>query len=86
MPENIEYNWKVSRPYGMLNHSSSGVQSQGTVFTPHGIVLVASDRAVGVTNLTVVHDGRARQRIIDKGYSERYLVTLAARFAAEVSE
>jgi len=54
----------------------------GIIRTPRGHVIVQSEP--GYTLFTVAIDGRGYRRQIDKGFSRRYLVTLAKRFVEEL--
>lgn len=55
---------------------------EGHVFTPGGIVAAFSQH--DATSLHFVHGGRIYNRIYNRGFTERGLVTLAKRFAADV--
>jgi hypothetical protein len=57
---------------------------EGCVLTPQGIVQVYSQE--GYTRMWFVYGGRTYGRHFNKGYSERYLATLAHRFAKEITQ
>lgn len=82
-------NYSQSRPQGSIVERSTerGWESDGLVFTNHGVVQVISDtyRKNGDTTLRFVHNGRHYIRFIDRYYTPRGLVTLAARFAKEIA-
>jgi len=82
---------KVYRPWAYLNHEGGpdNPYTVGIVYTTLGIVDVYSQPDVhgsGYTRLAFVCEGYSHQRNIDAFYSDRYLVTLASRFAREVVE
>jgi len=63
----------------------------GLVRTRNGIVEVYAHqstpfRASGYTRLWFIHAGRMHCRCYDAHYSRRYLVTLAKRFARDVTD
>ncbi len=53
----------------------------GTVITPHGIVLVYCDDDNNSTSFKIVKNGLLHTEIHNKTYSNRYLITLAKYFA-----
>jgi hypothetical protein len=58
----------------------------GSVVTKHGIVEVYSQKGAPYTYIQVVIGGRLYERTINKEYTERGLVTVAARFAAALKD
>ena len=81
----------IKRPNGWMlrekRSDASGNRYQtGYVVTPHGYVHLSAARLQDRkwTNLDFVHNGREWSRYYDNYYQPRYVVTLCARFAAEV--
>jgi hypothetical protein len=77
-----------SRPYSLLTVHKDNGYIEGCVATRWGFVKVYSQGYAGdakpvVTSLCIILNGLDYYRNIDAAYSERYLVTLAARFAEE---
>jgi len=66
---------------------AQGWVSEGIVLTPHGIVDTSSNTYVdnGHTTLHFMHAGRLHVRSFKRYYRPAYLVTLADRFAKEIS-
>ena len=75
---------KITRSWNRLRHEEGEIR--GGVMTPDGFVLVAAFdwRGRGHVLLEVGIRGRAYRQLIEGEYSQRYLVTLANRFAAAV--
>lgn len=68
--------------------SGSGYTHYGFAATPDGFVHVQSmewETGQAFTRLIFIHRGRQFERDYDEAYQPRYLVTLAKRFAAEVT-
>lgn len=64
-----------------------GWRSIGHVLTPNGIVNVNSNtyHKNGFTSIHLMHKGKCYLRSFERYYTPRGLVTLAARFAAEIA-
>jgi hypothetical protein len=78
---------RLDRPVGRMNKCDGYIE--GSVLTPHGIVTgyaQGSDTESHHTSLSVIVNGRMYTRSWPKRYSARGIVTLAARFAAEMAE
>jgi hypothetical protein len=81
---------KISRPYAWIDKhtfESNGKTEwykRGVVFTKKGVVSVYTQH--DFARLVFVHCGREYYRTRNTGCSDRYLVTLADRFAADVAE
>ena len=77
---------KVVRPdgYGISKHTAhdGAVWFDGCVRTEHGFVRIYSEK--NHTLLMFIQDGQEFSRRYSKGFSQRGLVTLAARFAREM--
>jgi len=79
--------------YKVIRADGNGIQKHvahdgspwywGYVRTPHGFVTAYSEARA--TTLSVIAQGREYTRRFDKGFLPRHLVTLAARFAEEIS-
>ena len=88
----IEHVTKINRAWASLSHDGGGDNpyTVGMVYTPLGIVAVYSQRdprdGSGFTMLSFVCEGYNYQRNIGTYHTDRYLVTLADRFAREVVE
>lgn len=78
--------YKVVRPngYGIrTEHNKEGEAWHfGYVRTPDAVVIVYSEARI--TNITVIKNGIEHTRRLDRGFTPRRLVTLAAQFAKEV--
>jgi hypothetical protein len=86
-----EWSWRVNQPVNRVWRHKAGYLD-GCVITAHGIVSVYSQGGPGLasadvpsTNLQVVHDGRLHTRTLPRSYTQRGLVTLANRFAEEIT-
>ena len=86
-----DWNMKVSEPWNRVFKHPDGYL-EGCVITAHGIVYVYSQggmkdgiKDVPHTTMQFVQGGRVYNRGIDKRYTKRGLVTIAHRFAKEVS-
>ena len=80
-------NWIVSQ---FNPESRDNPHPYGQVVTPHGIVTVHSwfgyaDHSSTRTILRFAHNGKLYTRRYKKAYGQRYLFTLARRFAAEIA-
>ena len=79
--------YAVSRPDGggIQKHTAhdDALWYWGYVRTPHGFVTVYSEAAV--STLGFIANGREYTQRFDRGFTPRHLVTLAARFAEEIS-
>lgn len=70
-------------------HLETMTLTDGVVYTPHGIVSVMARTwrdGTKITHMEFGHMGLVYHRHIDNFYSQRYLVTLACRFTAEIIE
>lgn len=69
-------------------HKDGGVTIEGFVATKYGYVAVYSTAIMtdGATSFNLITEGRFFTRRMNRFYSQRYLVTLATRFAKECSE
>ena len=86
--------YKYSDDYGNnnLNHDRGDTEFgwwhevKGTVRTKHAFVSVRAyrDKHTNSTRLEVMRDGYEYTKWISETYSDRYLVTLAKRFAEDV--
>ena len=82
-----DWTMKLSRPISRIRRMPENYLD-GHVLTPHGIVSCYSQGSATDTphtSLTVVINGRMYTRGFNRRYSTRGMVTLAARFAAELS-
>lgn len=81
-------NWALGRPSMVVAENLESGYRVGYILTRHGVVglydQVARDRTPAMTSLSVVAGGRYISATWDRPFSDRYLKTLATRFAAEV--
>ncbi len=68
-------------PYWLAEREVNGYDF-GVIATPQGLVTARSDEHDAT--LTMITQGCLHRRFFEKGYSRRYFVTLAKRFAAEI--
>lgn len=90
-PPYSEWNNKQIGALGRFHHDhGEHPYSRGCVLTPYGIVAVyyepGSQRSKPYVNLDFIRDGRRISRTYRKQLTERGLVTVAHRFAAEITE
>lgn len=79
------HNWKISGPCGCGIFIHDGITVRGYVTTRNGIVHVNAYNKISI--FAFGWEGREYSRIITgQHYSEKFLVTLARRFAEEIVE
>lgn len=83
------YKFHRSHSYGLLKdiNSIGDIWYSGYVGTRYGFVTVYSQGGArdGFTTLSIIRDGHEYTRRFERGFQKAYLVTLAQRFAQEVS-
>jgi hypothetical protein len=86
-----DWSYKIARPASRVWKHPAGYL-EGSVITADGIVYVYSQGGVSdgntesdATNLQIVVGGRLYSRSIAKRYTQRGLVMVANRFAAEIA-
>lgn len=80
MSKHRDMQWGVYRPTGLIFTHENYLD--GVVETPHGFVVVYSERSYA--SVRIIYAGRTHMRTWNRAFTKRGLAIVASRFANEV--